>query len=174
MHEYDERNTPGESRPTDEPPRFTEADPIEGDAADSDPATLIRGVGGVGYALATTDDTTGVWYVAAGGSLGNPIRTRHAASVRIWPNSDAVRAWVSNLPDLTRRRLAARRLTIVPLRMAVMFGESFEQIHLAVRTGGDDGEAPDPSGATAEYVLCYRPPGRRRRVKRTGREWRQP
>jgi hypothetical protein len=156
----------------DDRPRFTEADPIEADAADHDGETLIRGIDGIGYALATTDDATGVWYVARSGSLGNPMRTRVASNVRIWHSPGAVRDWISSLPELTRRRMAARRLTIIPLRIALMFGEEFESIHLAARpTEGD------PADGAAEYVLCYRPPGRRSRRAGSGgteRERRQP
>jgi hypothetical protein len=150
--------------------RFVEADPIEPDAADDDGKTLVRGIAGVAYALATTDDVTGVWFVAAGGSLGNPMRTRTAAAVRVWHRPESVRAWIGSLPEATRRRLAARRLAIVPVRLTIAFEYELEQVHLMIRrdAGGDD-DPRDESGAAAEYVLCYRPPtkGRRRRPKRT-------
>jgi hypothetical protein len=146
-------------------PRFVEDDPITPDSADRDDSTLIRGIDGIGYALATTDDHTGVWYVAAGGSLGNPIRTRTASAVRIWHHPESVRRWVQSLPALTLQRLAERRLTIVPIRLAIMFAGSFEQIHLMLRRVEDT--TGDESGATAEYVLCYRPPSRRRTRRRS-------
>jgi hypothetical protein len=157
-----------QSNPYDEPPRFFEYvdfEPAPGSDDDGiNPGILIRGFNGMAFALATVDEQTGVWYLARGASMGNPLRTRGTASVMTWTEPAQIREWVGRLPDKIKADMMRRQLFIVPVRLQIVFNGRFERITIRTRTvpATEEGAAP-----TVEYELGTAPlPLRRRRPKR--------
>lgn len=157
----------------DESPRFVEFDPMEpestidGEEIDPmNPAGLIRGFDGDGYALATVDDRSGVWYLHRGTGIGGLLRTRGTTTAMLWRSSEAVRAWLDNLPDRSKADLSRRPIFIVPVKLVILFNGTFERViiqskPLAPEPGADPGAA-----ARLEYTLGTVPLPKRRRRKR--------
>lgn len=170
-----EPTEPRERTGDDEPPRFVEfvdAEPSEPfddeESAGITGGVLIRGFAGIGYALATVDELTGVWYLARGTALGNPIRTRNTSTAMIWPDPGSLCGYVDRFPDRIKADLARRLLFIVPVKLQIVFNGEFERLTITTRAAPVDPADPD-AAPVVEFELGTAPLPRRRKRKR--RRW---
>ena len=158
----------------DESPRFVELDSMEpdqtidGEEIDPiNPAGFIRGFDGDGYALATVDEKTGVWFLHRSTGIGGLMRTRGTTTAMLWRSPDAARAWLDNLPDRSKADLTRRPIFIVPVKLVILFNGTFERVIITTRpVPPEPGADPDAAAPRVEFELNTVPLKKRRRRKR--------